>query len=132
MHHSGVHSHKGCNSTMLLYVLLIFIVLKVLFKKNLAKLIYKVQYAIEGRLAEGKRSRLWNKILKKYIDFINNSKTRLIRMSPAHAMTLEEVESKPSSKAKRAIGRYEEIKLKKGTAIRYLLKSGELKSDHRH
>ena len=102
------------------------------FKKNLAKLIYKVQYAIEGRLAEGERSRLWNKILKKYIDFMNNSKTRLIGMSPAHAMTLEEVESKPSSKAKRAIGRYEEIKLKKGTAVRYLLKLGELKGDHRH
>ena len=28
------------------------------FKKNLAKLIYKVQYAIEGRLAEGEQSRL--------------------------------------------------------------------------
>ena len=44
---------------------------------------------------------------------MNNSKTRLIGMSPAHAMTLEEVESKPSSKAKRAIGRYKKIKLKK-------------------
>ena len=79
------------------------------YKKNLAKLIYNVQYAIEGRLAEGERSRLWNKILQKYISFMNNSKTRLIGMSPAHAMTLDEVESKPSSKAKRAIGRYEEI-----------------------
>ncbi|UZN99876.1 uncharacterized protein OCT59_001141 [Rhizophagus irregularis] len=88
------------------------------FKKNLAKLIYNVQYAIEGRLAKGERSRLWNKILKKYIDFMNNSKTRLIGMSPARAMTLEEVESKPSSKAKRAIGRHEEIKLKKGIAIK--------------
>ena len=38
------------------------------FKKNLAKLIYNVQYTIEGRLAKGERSRLWNKILKKYID----------------------------------------------------------------
>ena len=78
------------------------------FKKNLAKLnamlnatfkfnviIYKVQYAIiEGRLAEGERSRLWNKILKKYIDFMNNRKTHLIEMLPACAMTLEEVESK--------------------------------------
>ena len=63
---------------------------------------------------------------------MNNSKTRLIRMSPARAMTLEEVESKPSSKAKRAIGRHEEIKLKKGTAVRYLLKPGELEGDHRH
>ena len=53
-------------------------------------------------------------------------------MSPAHAMTLEEVESKPSSKAKQAIGRHEEIKLKKGTAVRYLLKLDELKGDHRH
>src|SRR5207248_3657859 len=63
---------------------------------------------------------------------MNNSKICLIGMSPAHAMTLEEVESKPSSKAKRAIGRHEEIKLKKGTAVRYLLKSGELKGDLRH
>src|SRR5437763_8961369 len=102
------------------------------FKKKLAKLIYNVQYAIEGRLAKGERSRLWNKILKKYIDFMNNSKTRLIRMSPARAMTLDEVESKPSSKAKRAIRRYEEIKLKKDTAVRYLLKLGELEGDHRH
>ena len=83
------------------------------FKKQIAELIYKVQYAIEGQLTEGGRSRLWKKVLKKYIDFLNNSKTRLIEMSPACAMTLEEVESKPSSKAKRAIGRYEKIKLKR-------------------
>src|SRR5277367_6828402 len=68
----------------------------------------------------------------KYIDFMNNSKTRLIGMAPAHAMTLEEVESKPSSKAKWAIGRYEEIKLKKGIAVRYLLKPGKLEGDYRH
>src|SRR5277367_3254869 len=68
----------------------------------------------------------------KYIDFMNNSKTRLIGMAPAHAMTLEEVESKPSRKARRSIGRHEEIKLKKGTAVRYLLKPGELEGDHRH
>src|SRR3954465_15697314 len=94
------------------------------FKKNLAKLIYKVQYAIERRLAEGERSRLWNKILMKYIDFMNNSKTRLIGMAPVYAMTLKEIVSKPSKKAKRAIGIYKEIRLKKGTAVRYLLKPG--------
>ena len=38
-------------------------------------------------------------------------------MSPAHAMTLEEVESKPSKKPKRAIGKDEKIKLQKGTAV---------------
>ncbi len=63
---------------------------------------------------------------------MNNSRTRLIRILPACAMTLDEVKSKPSSKAKQAIGRYEEIKLKKGTAVRYLLKPGKLEGDHRH
>ncbi|POG69266.1 hypothetical protein GLOIN_2v1777358 [Rhizophagus irregularis DAOM 181602=DAOM 197198] len=101
------------------------------FKKRIAELIYKVQYAIEGRLTDGEQSRLWKKILKKYIDYLNNSKTRFIGMSPARAMTLEEVESKPSRKAKRAIGKDEEIKLQKGTAVRYLLKPGELEGDHR-
>src|SRR2546421_10693053 len=101
------------------------------FKKTIAKLTYKVQYAIEGQLTDGKRSRIFKRILKKYIDYLNNSKTRLIGMSPAHAMTLEEVESKPSKKPKRAIGKDEEIKLQKGTAVRYLLKSGELEGDHR-
>src|ERR1043165_6193997 len=101
------------------------------FKKNLAKLIYKVQYAIEGRLTVGERSRLWNKILQKYINFMNNSRTHLIGMSPACAMTLKEVESKPSKKPKRAIGKDEKIKLQKGTVVRYLLKAGELEGDHR-
>src|ERR1700722_7611238 len=53
-------------------------------------------------------------------------------MSSAYAMTLEEVESKSFSKAKRTIGRYKEIKLKKGTAVRYLLKSGELEGNYRY
>src|SRR3954454_11970660 len=100
-------------------------------KKRIAILTYKVQYAIEGRLSDGERSRVFKKILKKYIDYLNNSKTRLIGMSPARAMTLEEVESKPSKKPKRAIGKDEEIKLQKGTAVRYLLKAGELEGDHR-
>ena len=100
-------------------------------KKRIAILIYKVQYAIEGRLTDEGRSRIFKRILKKYIDYLNNSKTRLIRMLPACAMTLEEVESKPSKKPKCAIGKDEEIKLQKGTAVRYLLKAGELEGDHR-
>src|SRR6266480_4512923 len=101
------------------------------FKKTIAKLTYKVQYAIEGRLTDGERSRIFRRILKKYINYLNNSKTRLIGMSPARAMTLEEVESKPSKKPKRAIRKDEEIKLQKDTAVRYLLKTGKLKGDHR-
>ncbi len=68
----------------------------------------------------------------KYIDFMNNSKTRFIGMTSAYVMTLKEIISKPSKKAKHAIGRYEEIRLKKDTAVRYLLKLGELEGDHRH
>ena len=101
-------------------------------KKRIAILTYKVQYVIEGRLTDRERSRVFKKILKKYIDYLNNSKTCLIGMSSAHAITLEEVKLKPSSKAKWAIGRYEEIKLKKGMVVRYLLKPGELEGDHRH
>ncbi len=52
-------------------------------------------------------------------------------MSSAHVMTLEEVESKPSKKPKRAIRKDEEIKLQKGITVRYLLKAGELEEDHR-
>ena len=102
------------------------------FKKRIAELIYKVQYTIEGRLTEEERSKLWKKILKKYIDFLNNSKTHLIKMSPAHAMILKEVESKPSKKPKYTIGKEENIKLQKGTIVRYLLKVGKLEADHRH
>jgi hypothetical protein len=101
------------------------------FKKRIAILTYKVQYAIEGRLTNGERSRIFKRIFKKYIDYLNNSKTRLIGMSSARAMTLEEVELKPSKKPKRAIGKDEEIKLQKSTAVRYLLKAGELEGDHR-
>ncbi|CAI2197629.1 16710_t:CDS:2, partial [Funneliformis geosporum] len=82
-------------------------------KKRIAILIYKVQYAIEGRLAEGERSRIFKRILKKYIDYLNNSKTCLIGMTPAHAMTLEEVESKPSKKARRPIGNLRVFKIKR-------------------
>jgi hypothetical protein len=46
-------------------------------------------------------------------------------------MTLEEVESKPSKKLKRAIEKDEKIKLQKDIAVRYLLKAGELEGDHR-
>ncbi len=52
-------------------------------------------------------------------------------MSPAYVMTLEEVESKSSKKPKRTIRKDEKIKLQKGTAVRYLLKAGELEGDHR-
>ncbi|CAG8465406.1 22918_t:CDS:2 [Gigaspora rosea] len=99
------------------------------FKQDLARLIYKIQYAIEGKLKEGERSKLWNKILQKIIDYMNNNKTRLIGMSPSYAMTLREVIPKVSTKPKRPIGK-DELRLQKGTTVRYLLKLGELEGGH--
>ncbi|CAG8743913.1 4691_t:CDS:1, partial [Acaulospora colombiana] len=86
------------------------------FKQDLAVLIYKIQYAIECKLKEGERLKLWNKILQKIINYMNNNKTRLIGMSPAHAITLKEVIPKESAKYKRPIGK-DELQLRKGTAV---------------
>ena len=102
------------------------------FKKIIAQLTYKIQYVIEGRLTDGKRLKIFRRILKKYIDYLNNNKTCLIGISLVHAITLKEVESKPSKKPKHAIGKDEKIKLQKGIVVRYLLKVDELEEDYRH
>jgi hypothetical protein len=99
-------------------------------KRRLAKIIYKIQYAIESKLPAGERSTLWNMILEVIFDNMNNSPTRLIGMTPSHAMTLEKVISKPSIKPKRPVGENEE-QIPKGTTVRYLLKPGELEGGHR-
>ena len=101
------------------------------FKQDLAKPIYKIQYAIEGKLKEGERSKLWKKILRKITNYMNNNKTRLIGMSPDHAMTLREVIPKVTIKPKRPIGK-DELRLQKGMTVRYLLKPGELEGGHVH
>src|ERR1044071_6941710 len=85
------------------------------FKKIIAQLTYKIQYVIEGRLTDGKRLKIFRRILKKYIDYLNNNKTCLIGMSSARTMTLEEVESKSSKKPKCTIEKDEKIKLQKDT-----------------
>ena len=100
-------------------------------KRRLAEIIYKIQYAIESKLPAGERSTLWNMILEVIFDNMNNSPTRLIGMTPSHAMTLEKVISKPSIKPKRPIGK-DELRLQKGTTVRYLLKPGELEGGHVH
>ncbi|CAI2173515.1 17682_t:CDS:2, partial [Funneliformis geosporum] len=48
-------------------------------KKRIAILTYKVQYAIERRLTDGKRSRIFKRILKKYIDYLNNTVRYLLK-----------------------------------------------------
>ncbi|CAJ0893413.1 17245_t:CDS:2, partial [Entrophospora sp. SA101] len=75
----------------------------------------------------------WVKYLPEVIDYLNNYPTRLIRapgsskwgLAPAKAIKLERVESRPSTKYKRPVGKNEENKLKKGDTVRYLLANAE-------
>ncbi|CAJ0627403.1 2352_t:CDS:2, partial [Entrophospora sp. SA101] len=77
--------------------------------------------------------REWVKYLPEVIDYLNNYPTRLIRapgsskwgLAPIKAIKLEKVESRPSTKYKRPVGKNEENKLKKGDNVRYLLANAE-------
>jgi hypothetical protein len=70
--------------------------------------------------------------LPEAIDYLNNYPTRLIReprsekwgLELVKAIALEQVESRPSTKYKRPVGK-DEIKLKKGDSVRYLLANAE-------
>ncbi|CAJ0886419.1 12207_t:CDS:2 [Entrophospora sp. SA101] len=74
----------------------------------------------------------WVKYLPEVINYLNNYATRLIKapgskkwgLAPIKAIKLEKVESRPSTKYKRPVGR-DEKKLKKGDTVRYLLANGE-------
>ncbi|CAJ0630045.1 7276_t:CDS:2, partial [Entrophospora sp. SA101] len=78
-------------------------------------------------------SREWVKYLPEVIDYLNNYPTRLIRapgsskwgLAPAKAIKLGRVDSRPSTKYKRPVGKNEENKLKKGDTVRYLLANAE-------
>ena len=76
--------------------------------------------------------RAWVRYLPEAIDYLNNYPTRLIRepgskkwgLEPVKAIALERVESRPSIKYKRPVGQ-DEIRLKKGDTVRYLLANAE-------
>ena len=69
-------------------------------------MLYKVQYAIENVSSNPKLIRALVRYLPKVLDYLNNYPTRLIRapgssrwgLAPAIAITLERVESRPSTK----------------------------------
>ena len=103
------------------------------FNKTLAEMLYKIQYAVESISKNPKLIREWVKYLPEVIDYLNNYPTRLIRapgsskwgLAPAKAIKLERVESRPSTKYKRPVGKDEKNKLKKGDSVRYLLANAE-------
>ncbi|PKY53441.1 hypothetical protein RhiirA4_426020 [Rhizophagus irregularis] len=102
------------------------------FNQTLTKNLYKIQYAVESVSSDPKLIRAWVRHLRVAVEYLNNYPTRLIRepgsekwgLAPAKAILLERVESRPSLKYKRPVGKDEEI-LKKGDTVRYLLAIAE-------
>ena len=102
------------------------------FNKTLTKILYKIQDAVESIYPNSKLIKVWVRHLQMVIDYLNNYPTRLIRepgtkkwgFAPIKAIMLEKVESRPSTKYKRPVGK-DEITLKKGDTVRYLLAIAE-------
>ncbi|PKY47852.1 hypothetical protein RhiirA4_463230 [Rhizophagus irregularis] len=102
------------------------------FNQTLAKILYKIQYAVESISSDPKLIRAWVKHLRVAIEYLNNYPTRLIRepgsvkwgLAPAEAILLERVEARASTKYKRLVGENEET-LNKGDFARYLLANAE-------
>src|SRR6185436_12967431 len=92
------------------------------FNKTLVEMLYKIQYAVESITSNLKLIREWVKYLPEVIDYLNNYLTHLIRapgfskwsLALKLAIRLKHVESRPSTKYKRPVEKYEENKLKKG------------------
>jgi hypothetical protein len=82
------------------------------FNQTLAKILYKVQYAVESISSDLRLIRVWVRYLPEVINYLNNYPTCLIRapgskkweFAPSEAITLEQVESRPSTSYKRPIG----------------------------
>ncbi len=102
------------------------------FNQTLSKILYKIQYAVESISSNFGLIRAQVRYISVIIDYLNNYLTRLIRESgskkwglePVKAITLERVESRPSTKYKRPV-RKDEIRLKKEDIVCYLLANTE-------
>ncbi len=102
------------------------------FNKTEGEMLYKIQYAVESISSDPRLIRTWIRHLPKVVNYLNNYPTCLIRapdtskwgLVPSEAILLKEVESKPSILSKRPIGK-DEITLKKGDSVHYLLANAE-------
>src|SRR6266496_3003990 len=102
------------------------------FNQILSKILYRMQYAVKSISSDPRLIRVWVRYIPVVIDYLNNYPTCLIRelglekwgLEPVKAIALECVESRPSTKYKRPVGQ-DEIRLKKGDTIRYLLANAE-------
>ncbi len=90
--------------------------------------VFKNQYSVEFLLPTGERCRECERFVRRIVDNMNDSPTRLIGMRPNDAMKLKRVYSKPSVKYNRPIG-VDEPQLPKGTTVRFLLAKEEWEND---
>ena len=90
------------------------------FNKTIAERLFTAQYHAELK-NPSKKSKKWVKALPKFLDDLNNSKTRLTGLTPAEAIGKEVVESKPSLQT--IVNTPE---LDSYVTVRYLYLSGEL------
>ena len=102
------------------------------FNQTLSKILYKIQYAVESISSDPRLIRAWVRYIPVVIDYLNNYPTRLIRepgsekwgLGPVKAIALNQLEFKPFTKYKHPVGK-DEITLKKGDTVRYLLANVE-------
>jgi transposase InsO family protein len=105
------------------------------FNRTLAEKLFTVQYAQEilkeARQEKDVRSREWVNNLQVVVKELNNTKTRLIKMTPEEAIKKDNVESVTRS-AKDQVDKNEQvIDLGPHEKVRYLLEPGEIEGDTR-
>ncbi|GBB95436.1 hypothetical protein RclHR1_25330004 [Rhizophagus clarus] len=91
-----------------------------------------MQYAVKSISSDLRLIRAWIRYILVVIDYLNNYPMRLIQelgskkwgLKPMKVIALEQVKFRPSTKYKRPI-RKDEIRLKKGDTICYLLTNAE-------
>ena len=95
------------------------------FNRTLAERLFRLQDASDLLLPITERDRKWVKNLPTIVKDINNSKTRLIGMSPAEAIKKKKVIAKSSQTRDGPMG-FDEKRLTHNDSVRYLLEPGEL------
>ena len=95
------------------------------FNRTLAERLFRLQDASDLLLLITERDRKWVKNLPTIVKDINNSKTRLIGMSPAVAIKKKKVIAKSFKTRDGPMG-FDEKRLTHNDSVRYLLEPGEL------
>jgi hypothetical protein len=100
------------------------------FNRTLQEWAFYIQDAVELLLSPTERCRAWVNDLPIFLEKLDNTKTRLIGMSPAEARKKKFVYAKASKPRYGPIG-YDEVRLTYNDPVLYLLQPGELEGGRR-